>query len=135
MFLGRIYFTSNDGSQNKNTFVYHPTLDDTLKLKKDKGADYVLSWKSNGVHNSKLKLLYTAFLYSLKRSGYNMGIKFDKDLSAVKQNNYLTKIVNAYIVYDLVVWSRNPTNDFKFKNCLFGATYIVKNSDKKSFEF
>ena len=34
-FLGRIYFTSNDGSQN--TFVYQPTLD-TLELKKDKGT-------------------------------------------------------------------------------------------------
>ena len=41
--LRRIYFTSNDGSQN--TFVYQPILD-TLELKKDKGADYVLSCKS-----------------------------------------------------------------------------------------
>ena len=32
-FLGRIYFTSNDGSQN--TFVYKPTPD-TLELKSDK---------------------------------------------------------------------------------------------------
>ena len=32
-FLGRIYFTSNDGSQK--TFVYQPTLD-TLELKKTK---------------------------------------------------------------------------------------------------
>ena len=64
-----------------------------------------------------------------------MGIKFDKDLSAVKQNNYLTKIVNVYVVYDLAVWSRNPTNDFKFKNCLFGATYIVKNSDKEKYVY
>ena len=39
-FLGRIYFTSNDGSQN--TFVFQPTLD-TLELKKDKDIDYVLS--------------------------------------------------------------------------------------------
>ena len=45
-------------------FVYQPTLD-TLKLKKDKGTDYVLSWKSNGVYNSKLKPLYTAFLHSI----------------------------------------------------------------------
>ena len=30
-----------------------------------------------------------------------MGIKFDKDPLAVEQNNYLTKIVNVYIVYDL----------------------------------
>ena len=39
-------FTSNDGSQN--TFVYQLTLD-TLELKKDKGTNYVHSWKSNGV--------------------------------------------------------------------------------------
>ena len=30
-----------------------------------------------------------------------MGIKFDKDLLAVDQNNYASKIVNVYIIYDL----------------------------------
>ena len=39
-FLGRIYFTSHDGSQN--TFIYQKILD-TLKLKKGKGFDYVFS--------------------------------------------------------------------------------------------
>ena len=39
-FLGRKYFTSNDGSQN--TFVYQPTLD-TLEFKK--GTGYVFRWK------------------------------------------------------------------------------------------
>ena len=39
--IGRIYFTSNDGSQN--TIAYQPALD-TLELKKDKGADYVYSY-------------------------------------------------------------------------------------------
>ena len=52
-------------------FVYQPTL---------------LGWKSKGVYNSKLKPLYTAFLYSINISGYRIGIKFDKDL-AVEQNN------------------------------------------------
>ena len=42
-FLERMYFTSNDGSQN--TFVYQSILD-TLELIKDKGTDYNLSWKS-----------------------------------------------------------------------------------------
>ena len=60
-FLGRMFFTSNDGSQN--TFVYQPTLE-TLELRKGKGTDYVLSWKSNGAYNSKLKPLYTVFLHS-----------------------------------------------------------------------
>ena len=43
----------------------------------------------------------------------------------------MTKIVNACIVYDLYAWPRNPTNNFKFHNCLFSATNIVKSSDKK----
>ena len=73
-FLGRIYFTSNDGSQN--TFVYRPTLD-ALELKKGEGTGYVLNWKSKEVFNSKLKPLYTAFLNSIKLSEYRIGIKFD----------------------------------------------------------
>ena len=86
-FLDRMYFTTNDESQNM--FVYQPTLD-TLELKKDKDTDYVLSWKSKGVYNSKLKPLYTAFLHSIRPSVYRMGIKFDKDLLAVEENSYLT---------------------------------------------
>ena len=54
-----MYFTSNDGSQN--TFVYQPTLN-TLEVKKS--TDYVLSWKSKAVNNSRLShyilLPYTA---------------------------------------------------------------------------
>ena len=126
-FLARIYFTSNDGSQN--TFFYQPTLD-TLELKKDKGTDYVLSWKSNGVYNSKLTPLYGDFLYSKNLSEYRIEIKFDKNHLPVEQNSYLTKIVNVFVYY-LDAWSRNPNNNFKFKNYLFGATSIVKNSDKK----
>ena len=60
-FLSGLYLTSNGGSQN--TFVYQPTLD-TLDLSKDKGMDYILSWKPNGVYTSKPKPLYTAFLHN-----------------------------------------------------------------------
>ena len=70
--------------------VYQATLD-MLELKEDKGINYVLSWKSKGEYNSKLKPLYTAFLHSIKLSGYKMGIKFDKDPLAVEQNDYLNK--------------------------------------------
>ena len=131
-FLGKNYFTSNDGSQN--TFVYQLTLD-KLELKKDKGTDDVLSWISKGVFNSKLKALYTAFLHSVKLSEYRVEIKFDKDPLAIEQNNNLTKIVNVYIVYDLDDSSRNATNNFKFKNCLFGATNVIKNSDKEKYVY
>ena len=51
----------------------------------------------------------------------------------VEQKNYLTKIVNACIVYDLDNWPRNRLNKSILKNCLFGATNIVKNSDKNKY--
>ena len=65
------------------------------------------------MYTSELKSLYTAFLHSIKLSGYRMGIKAGKDPLAVKQNNYLTKVLNAHIVSDLEAWLINPTNNFK----------------------
>ena len=63
-----------------------------------------------------------------------MVIKFNKDPLTVEQNNYKSKIVDVYIVYDLDAWPRNLTNNFKFKNCLFGATsVVVKNSDEEKY--
>ena len=47
----------------------------------------------------------------------------------------MTKIVNVYFVYELHTWLGNPTNNFKFKNFLFGATNIVKNSGKKKYVY
>ena len=82
-----MYFASNYGSWN--TFVYQPTLD-MLELKKYNGTDYVLSWKSKGVCDSKLKPLNTAFLHRIKPL-YRIWIKLDKDPSTVKQNNYSSK--------------------------------------------
>ena len=45
----------------KNMFVYQPTLN-TFEFKKDKGTDYVIGWKSNGLFESKFLLLHGAFL-------------------------------------------------------------------------
>ena len=106
-----------------------------LELEKDKGTDYVLRWKSKRVYTCKLKPLYNALLQSIKLSGYKVRIKFDEDTLAVEHNNYATKIVNAYIVYELDAWARNPINNFKFKNDLFGATSIIKNSDKEEWVY
>ena len=58
-------------------------------------------------------------------------ILLSNDLLDVEQNNYLTEIVNVYIVYELDPWPRNPTKNFKIKNCLFGTTNIVKNRKRK----
>ena len=64
-----------------------------------------------------------------------MGRKFDKHSLAVEQNNYASKIVNACTVYELDAWPRNPTNNVKFKNCLFGASSVVKKSDKEKYAY
>ena len=64
-----------------------------------------------------------------------MGIKFDKNRLAIEKNNYLTKIVNVYTIYYLVACQRNLTNNFKFKNCFFGATNTVKNRDKEKYVY
>ena len=74
---------SNDGSQN--TFFNQPTLD-TLKVKKDKGIDYILGWKSKVLYTSRLKPLYTASL--LAKNFLDMPL-------AVEQNNLLTEIVKS----------------------------------------
>ena len=44
-------------------------------------------------------------------------------------------IVNVYIVYDLDAWPRNSTNNFQFKNCLFGTTNTIENSDKEKYVY
>ena len=65
-----------------------------------------------------------------------MEIKWNKIwLLAVEQNKYLTRIVNIYIVYDLAAWPGNPIDNFKFKNCLFGLTNILKISDKETYVY
>ena len=57
-----------------------------------------------------------------------MGVKFDKDPLALEENNYATKVVNAYIVYALDACLNNPLNNFKSKNCLFGTTIVTNKS-------
>ena len=62
-------------------------------------------------------------MHSVNLSGDRIRIKFDKDPLAVEQNNYLTKIVNVYIVYGLNDWPKDTINNFKFRNCLSGNVY------------
>ena len=128
------YFLGNDSFQNM--FAHQQTLN-TLELKEDNGTEYVISWKSKGVYTSKLKPLYTAFLHSINLSGYRMGIKFDKDSSCGSKQlrKIKTKVVNAYIVYDLDTWLKIPLINFKFKKCFFGVTNIVKNSAKEKWMY
>ena len=99
-FLGKKIF-GVDGFQNM--FVYQPILN-TLELKEDKGTEYALGWKSKGLYTSKLTPLYTTFLQNVKRSGFKTEIQLNKRVLVAKQNSYVTKIVKAYIFYDLDDW-------------------------------
>ena len=62
-----------------------------------------------------------------------MEIKCYRDSLTVELNCYTTKLVNVYIVYDLEAWTRDPANNLKFKNCLFGVANTVKNCDKEKW--
>ena len=59
-----MYFASDDRSQNMLELEVK-----YVRIKKDKGSDYVLSSKSTRVYTSKLKPLYTTFFHSIKGSG------------------------------------------------------------------
>ena len=47
----------------------------------------------------------------------------------------MTKIVNVYVVYELYDWPKIPHKIFTLKNCLFGATNIVKNIDEDKWVY
>ena len=84
-----------------------------------KGTCYVIGWKSKGLFKSYLLPLHAAFLPKIKYFGNKIGIEFNNTLLFVEQNNYTTKIVNAYIVYNLDNWPNSPLRNFTLKNaCL-----------------
>ena len=43
--------------------------------------------------------------------------------------------LNLYIVYELNIWSRNPTNNFTLTNCLFVTVKLTRNADKGKFAY
>ena len=58
-----MYFTSDD--RFENMFVYQPTFN-TLKYK-NMSTEYIISWKSKGIYNSKLIVFnYKFFIPNIK---------------------------------------------------------------------
>ena len=62
-------------------------------------------------------------------------MQFDYTPLVVEQNNYTKETVNVYIVYDLDYWPKIPLRKFTLKNCLFGATNILRNSDREKYVY
>ena len=58
-----MYFTSGDGFQNIS--VYQPTF--SIVTFKNTGTEYITSWKSKAVYDSKLIELNNNFLSNIKK--------------------------------------------------------------------
>ena len=68
-------------------------------------------------------------------SAFLPNVKYFEVKIRIQFNNTPPKIVNVYIIYDLDNWPKNPLRNFTLKDCLFGATNIVKNSDKEKYVY
>ena len=67
-----------------------------------------------GVYTSKHKPLHIAFFHNIKLSRYRIGIQLDNSVLVVEQNNNTTKIVSAYVAYDLDTWRIIRKRNFMF---------------------
>ena len=70
----------------QNMFVYQPTFN-VLKLKIDKGKEYITGWKSKGGYKSKPIALHDPFLPNVKYFGNKIGMQFNNTPLVIEQNN------------------------------------------------
>ena len=106
-----------------------------MELKNDKGTEYIISCNSKGICNSKLIAFYAVFLPDVKYFRNKKRIQRNSTPLVRDQNNYTTKIVNDYIVFDLDNWPKNLLRNFTLKMCFFGLTNVVKNNDKETYVY
>ena len=102
-------------------FVFQATFKTSELDVRGKSTEYVISWKSKG----KIRLpLHGAFLHNIKHFGYKIEIQLSKTALVIEQNNYATKTVNTYIIYDLDDMPKILYRNLTLKNCLIDATDI-----------
>ena len=99
-----------------------------LGIKRVNDEYNVSAWKSKGIYSSVHKpLVYLTPI--IKYFATKIRLQFNYSVLVAEQKNYATRIVNAYIVYDLDNQPRIRLNSFtlkKLKNCFFGASKVVK---------
>ena len=122
IFTRQNLFTRDYGVQNM--FVYQPTqILNTLSFGDQK--EYIFqAW-----------CIKSWFLPKVKYFNKKLIIQLNNTPLDIEENNYTTKIVNVYIVYDLDDWPKNPLRNFALKNCLLGATNIVKNNEAEKYVY
>ena len=75
------------------------------------------------------------FLPNIKYFRNKIEMQFNSTPFIMKQNNYLRKIVNVYIAYDLDNQSKSLLRNLSLKNGLFGLTNIVKVKGKEKYVY
>ena len=129
-FKGKIYFKSDDGTQNY--LVFQP-LNKYFKRVVDLGSgNYIYYWKSKGLSSEKINSIITSnygITPELNYLGDKIGENFNGSCLKQDKIGYTHKtIVNIYIVCEIT--KNNPISSYPtYENCLFGAVKLTKNSD------
>ena len=91
-------------------FVYQPTYNVIKYL--NSSTEYITSWRSKGVYNTKHILIKNDSLPNIKDPNKKILLQFDYTPLVVEQNNYTSNIVNVYMVYDLDYWPKIPLRNY-----------------------
>ena len=132
---GKNYF-DEDGTLNY--YVFQP-LCKYLEVAHVGNITYILSWKSRGLHDTKIKaIVANNYLLNPSINIYDMGnirIKFNGSfLNQFPPTMFHRNVVNIYIVYEI-------TSDYKdinystLENCLFGSVKLTKNADTDKYGY
>ena len=132
---GKNYFDENG---SLNYYVFQP-LFKYLEVAHVGNITYILSWKSRGLHDTKIKAIVTTnYLLNPCINIYDMGkirIKFNGSfLNRFPPTMPHRNVVNIYIVYEI-------TSDYKdinyptLENCLFGFVKLTKNTDLDKYRY
>ena len=132
---GNNYF-DEDGSLND--YVFQP-LFKYLEAAHACNITYILSWKSRGLHDTKIKaIVITNYLLNPQINIYDIDkirIKFNRSfLNRFPPTMPYRNVVTIYVVYEI-------TSDYKdinyptLENCLFGSLKLTKNADIDKYRY
>ena len=128
---GKSHF-EDDGTQNYLVFqpIYkYFEITPTINV--------ILSWKSKGLSDETIKppRPHTVLAPQLSYFGNKTKVKFNG--SCLTQNKiifYHKKIVNIYIVYELILHN-SDSNYPTLENCLFGAVKLTRGTDIDNYKY
>ena len=128
-FGGKNYF-DEDGTQNY--YIFQP-ISKYLKEAYVGDINYILSWKSRGLHDAKIESIKTnKYLFNPRMDRYDISkirIKINGSFLNLFPPTVLHgDIVNIYSVYEITS-SYNDSNYPTLENCLFGSVKLTKNAD------